>query len=143
MKNILMIINMILILGIISNGMTQSSGYFTNIAHINTNGWARDVAVDSNGVIFVANSYDGIRAYNFNGSSFIDIAHANEFSNACAVAVGKNGQIFLGDYRDGLRAYFFDGSSLINKAYVNDCGRIIDIDVAMDGTVLVASQDSA
>jgi hypothetical protein len=33
------------------------------------------VAVDSNGTVFLGNGWNGLRAYNYNGSSFTNIAH--------------------------------------------------------------------
>ncbi len=88
---------------------------FTNIAHINDGGLARDVAVGADGTIFLANHDAGLRAYNYDGSSFVRIAHMNNGGYAKDVKVGADGTVFLACDNDGLRAYFYSGYVEIKK----------------------------
>lgn len=90
------------------------------IAHIDNgggDGWAMDFTVSDSGVIFLANRRDGLRAYRFNGYSFINIAHIKErvwYGTdyiAWSVAVVNNNEIILGrlgNEWDNDGAYIFD-----------------------------------
>jgi hypothetical protein len=100
----------------------------------------KDVAVDSNGTVFLAFLSAGLWAYRRDGSSFITMAHSDEEINqAYGVAVGPDGTVFLANGDDGLRAYYYNGSSFTNTAHIfNGYGEASAVAVGRDGTVFLA-----
>ena len=106
------------------------------------NGIATEVTIRSDGTIFLANSYDGVRVYGFNGTEFIDLAHCGlEEGYANSVALNGTGDVFVSTGSGGLRAYEYYGADLINTAHVDDdsTGYYLSTTVGDDGTIFVAN----
>ncbi len=107
---------------LITNIQAQLPHTFTQTAHINeAGGWS--VAVASDGTVFLGGG--GLRAYTYNGVSFINTAYIISglpFSLANNITVGSDGTVFVvycprlppGSPNDGLRAYSYDNTSFTN-----------------------------
>ncbi len=91
-----------------------TSHQFLNTAHNSHFGIPQVVAVGSDGVVFLANGNDGLRAYTYDGSAFTNTAHRNDGDYAFGLAVGPDGTVFSRQRYDGCRAYTYDGMSLTN-----------------------------
>ena len=100
---------------------TYQDASFSLISSIHhfPDGNATDLAVSSDGTIFLANGSDGLRAYTFNGSIFTLKAHINESSGSISgmvgIAVGPDNTVFAIDC-EYLYAYNYNGSSFIKTA---------------------------
>jgi sugar lactone lactonase YvrE len=113
---------------------------FTNITTINLNTIAMEIFVDSDGTVFLANGFDGLRVYSFDGKSFTGIAHLIEDDvSISSVTIGPDGTIFLASGNDGLRAYSFNGNTFTNVAHINEGGWANGVKVGADGTVYLAN----
>jgi len=132
----------IIMFGLLELTHAQLPYIFTQTARNTDSGDAHSVAVGADGTVFLANYEDGLRAYNYDGSSFINTAHVydgGDSSRAVGVTVGSDGTVFLANYEDGLRAYNYDGSSFTNAAHINDGGYARGVAVGSDGTVFLAN----
>lgn len=65
--------------------------------------------VAADGIVFLANRYDGLRAYTYDGTSFANRGHIHDGEAALALAVASDGTIFLANGYDDLRVYTYDG----------------------------------
>jgi len=108
---------------------------------IRARGGEYGVAVGPDGTVFLACLDEGLRAYNFNGGSFVNTASIDNGGRALRVAVDTNGTIFLANEDDGLRAYSYDGISFTNIAHVDSGGRAYDVAIGNDGLVFLANGD--
>ena len=79
----------------------QLSHTFTQTARSEHCGSAMGVAIDSAGTVFLANGYDGIRAYRFDGESFTLAAHVNDGPLAYDITLDSNGTLFVANGPDG------------------------------------------
>lgn len=111
---------------------------FSNIGNINSGGTAMSVIFGVNqlfphahttvltpggplveasyGYVYLANGYDGLRAYEFNGSSFINVGWINNgayASGLCAEINYAHPRIYLANTLDGLRVYKITGTVTI------------------------------
>ncbi len=129
----------ITLLGIIAPAYGQLSHSFASIASIYDGGRARDVAQAPDGTIFLANDFDGLRAYSYDGSTFTHIAHINDGDSALGVAIASDSLVFLADGGGGLRAYSYDGASFTNTAHIDNGGSAEAVAVADDGTIFLAN----
>jgi hypothetical protein len=73
--------------------------------------------VGPDGTVFLANGDDGLRAYTYDGNSFINTAHIDDGSWAHGVAVGQDGMIFLANGTEGLIAYMYSGYTAIANEF--------------------------
>ena len=60
---------------------------FTNTAHIDNGSEGFGVVVGSDGTVLLANYEDGLRAYTYNGTTFINTAHIDDGGLARNVAI--------------------------------------------------------
>ena len=112
-----------------------------NITFINLESPIEDIAVSSDGMVYVANSDNGLQAYIFDGDSLGRIGNIDRDGGyAKGVAVGPEGTIFVADGDNGLHAYSFDGNSFTNLAHIN--GYAEKVKVGPDGTVYLAAGDN-
>jgi len=125
-------------LNVVSNAQLPYT--FTNTARNIQYGIACDVAVASDGTVFLANGTGGLRAYSYDGTSFSIIAHIDDGFNAIGVAVGSDSTVFLASHRDGLRAYSYDGTSFSNTAHINEGGDAVSVAVDSGGTIFLANE---
>ena len=112
---------------------------FTQTARIDNGGSALGVTVDSNGMIYLANAWDGLRIYSYDGSSFDNTAHINDGGVAQGVAIDPDGTIFLANGNSGLWAYSYGGTSFSNAAYIDDEEFAKDVVLNSDGTIFLAN----
>ncbi|KAA3661146.1 MAG: WD40 repeat domain-containing protein, partial [Calditrichaeota bacterium] len=112
---------------------------FKQVAHINNGGFATDIAIASDSLVFLANGEDGLRAYKYNGTVFINTAHIDDGGQATGVAIGPENVLFLANGDDGLRAYTYDGASFTNTAHIDEGGYALSADITTNGTVLLAN----
>lgn len=121
---------------------------FTNIAHIDDGSYsASDVAVDSDGSVFLAQGLE-LRAYHFDGSSFTNTAHINTGTWPWRMVVFDS-KIFLAIRSSpinsgGLEAYIYDDSSFTITANLDSLGGYswdgrAGVDVIADSTIFLAS----
>ncbi len=132
----------IIMFGLLGLTHAQLPYIFTQTARNTDSGDAHSVAMGVDGTVFLANYEDGLRAYGYDGSSFINTAHVydgGDSSRAMGMAVGVDGTVFLANNQDGLRAYSYDGSYFTNTAHINDGGYARDVAVGSDGTVFLAN----
>ena len=116
-------------------------GNFINTAHIENYGYVNEVAVDSDGTVFLSHYDNGLRAFTFDGSSFKNTAHIDDGSYARGIAVGSDQTIFLANGSSGLRAYTYNSSSFKNTAHIDDGGYAWGIAVDSDQTIFLANDD--
>jgi C1A family cysteine protease/PKD repeat protein len=122
--------------------ITESQSFaFTPAGHIDDGGSAWDLTVSADSTIFLANDSDGLRAYTYDGSSFVNTAHIDPGSYVRGIAVGPDGTVFIGNYANGLKAYTYNGSSFTLTASIDDGGDALGIAIADDGTVFLANND--
>ena len=76
----------------------------------------KSVAVGSDGTVFLAIGWSGLRAYAFDSNSFTLIAQINndDGSAAIGVAIGLHGDLLLANY-ESLSAYTYSGYTAINE----------------------------
>ncbi len=97
------------------------------------------MALNDDGTLFIANENDGIRAFTFDGISFLHKAHINNGGRAKDIAVGPDGTVFLANYLDGLRAYTYNDVSFTEAGHFDDDGVGWGVTVSSDGIVFFAN----
>ena len=80
------------------------------------------IKISSDSTIFLANGQGGLRAYNYDGSSFTNTAHIQPGDYVRDLDVSSDGTIFVANGYDGLKAYTYDGSFFTNTAHIDDGG---------------------
>lgn len=101
-------------------GGGMASTTLENVGHIYDAGYGNRVWYHD-GVIYLANYTDGIRAYDFDGTSFTNIGHIDDVG--CVYAVYGDGYyIYAACGDDGLQAYTFDGSTFVNVGSIDNGG---------------------
>ncbi|KAA3617504.1 MAG: T9SS C-terminal target domain-containing protein [Calditrichaeota bacterium] len=118
-----------------------NDSFFTKTAQIDIEEFVYGISVNNEDVVFLANAVDGLRAYDYYGSSFTNTAH---FSNGTArnVVLADDGTVFLDNGEDGLRAYTFDGESLNNTAHFDLEKDIMGLTITADNSIVFAAHDS-
>jgi len=132
------VIYLLIIFVVITNSYAQLPQTFIKNTSVHNNNAAYDVAIGSDGTIFVAYE-DGLRAYIYDGTLFTNTAHIYNGGEATDLAIGSDGTIFLANMDDGLRAYTYDGDSFINTAHRNNEGGAKGVALGADGTVFLAN----
>ncbi|MBK8946631.1 MAG: hypothetical protein IPM32_15355 [Ignavibacteriae bacterium] len=114
------------------------NGYsFSKIAHTKNGVNGLDLIEGPNGIIYIANYCEGLRAYSFNGLDFTFKAQL-EVIEGCAngITLSSNGTVILANSYNGIKAYSFDGTRFTKTAQVE--GYANDIVIDNEGRIIVA-----